>query len=517
MASSGDIFDGYRLIRPIGRGGFGEVWLCRVEATGELRALKLLPASDPAQLERELGALIRYRSVASELQCPNLLPIEHVNRTGDGLFYTMPLADGTSESAAEDTTWQPWTLAAWIENRKETPAWFSSEEIRTIIVPLVNAVQRLSDAGVVHRDIKPENILFIGGRPCLGDISLLTDDAASITRRGTPGYAAPSWYLETGGNPDMWGLATTLYSLVTGNSPDKLGRAAFLWPPQGETSVDQETGNHFHRVIFRAANEVASERYLRFEDFASSLACPQTSTPTHSAVPSAKRIRPVIYAFCVLSIVVGGWFFWVKNHSGSTLSTTPYNRTASPAVSSEFEAALTSASNDFEKLFAETNKKMLGNSGRTPNMDRFGALVQKIKEAGSLGQIAQALNDVDQLVPSIRTELFVPSNKELSEAVKELDSIACRPLALAKNAEEGFRADRFTNPLRNRVYSFQDQVGQIIAFHLTKRQDLASSLEVSVTEQSSRLKVERLDVGAYAEWSSTYKLCKRIESKLTEN
>ena len=143
MLAPGSILDGYCLIRPIGRGGFGEVWLCRLGITGEFKALKFLPASDPAQLKRELEALIRYRAVVSELQCPQLVPIEHVNRVEDGLFYLMPLADGLTAAKLSSPAWQPKTLAALLCERRTAPAWFSPAEIRAIMSSLVGAVERL--------------------------------------------------------------------------------------------------------------------------------------------------------------------------------------------------------------------------------------------------------------------------------------------------------------------------------------------------------------------------------------
>jgi len=272
MAVPGDHIDGYRLIRPIGRGGFGTVWLCQVEATGEFKALKILPASDAVQLERELAALIRYRAVSAQIQSPNLLPIEHVNRTENGLFYSMPLADGIGDSKINDPAWQPKTLAALIRDRRVASSWFSPDEIQSTLAPLIAAAQALSAAGVVHRDIKPENILFIEGRPCLGDVSLLTNGNEALTQRGTPGYAAPRWYLESGGNPDMWGLSATLYGMITGNPPDKLGRASYLWPPQGVESVEKRVWNRFHQIIFRGTAEKESNRFPDLDAFAKSFA-----------------------------------------------------------------------------------------------------------------------------------------------------------------------------------------------------------------------------------------------------
>ena len=57
MLNPGDTFDGYRLIRRIGSGGFGEVWLCRSETVGDLKALKFVAASRPEMLEKEVNSL----------------------------------------------------------------------------------------------------------------------------------------------------------------------------------------------------------------------------------------------------------------------------------------------------------------------------------------------------------------------------------------------------------------------------------------------------------------------------
>ncbi|MEI6036162.1 MAG: serine/threonine protein kinase, partial [Verrucomicrobiae bacterium] len=230
MPQPGESLDGYRVIRLIGAGGFGEVWLCQSEALGDLRALKFIPATSGGQIEKEFDALCRYRTAAGQLRSPSIMPIEHVNRTSAGLFYIMPLADGQGSSDPLEASWRPLTLAAMIEGRRKELAWFTSGEIKGWLTPILQALQLLSDAGLVHRDVKPDNILFLNGTPCLGDISLLGEDSHNITRRGTPGYSAPSWFLESGGHPDMFGAATTLYTLLTGNPPDKMGRVAFRWP-----------------------------------------------------------------------------------------------------------------------------------------------------------------------------------------------------------------------------------------------------------------------------------------------
>jgi serine/threonine protein kinase len=257
------ILDGYRLIRFLGRGGFGEVWLCRSEAMGDYRALKFIPITHTDRLEKEYEALLHFRNAAARLRSPRLLSIEHVGRNEAGLYYVMPLADGGTAVDPSDQAWSPVSLTTMIHERSEMPVWFSSKEVIALIRPVLEALQTLSDAGLVHRDVKPDNILFFNGQPCLADISLLGADASEITRRGTPGYATPSWYV--GGHPDMYGVAATLYTLLTGNSPDKMGRAAFVWPPQGERSLSEtERGEwkRLHAVIRRACDD-ALQKHVR--------------------------------------------------------------------------------------------------------------------------------------------------------------------------------------------------------------------------------------------------------------
>lgn len=323
MLHPGDAFDGYRLIRRIGSGGFGEVWLCRSDTIGDLKALKFVTADRPEMLEKELGSLIRYRQAANDLRSPHLMPIEHINRSADGLFYIMPLADGHGAANPEDPEWVPWTFERMVIEREG--AWFSTKEIAELMAPVLDGLQAISDAGLVHRDVKPTNILSLGGRPCLADISLLGEDSTSITRRGTPGYAAPSWYVESGGNPDMFGAATTLYTLLTGNAPDKLGRSRFWWPPQGEDSLPPEEHlewKRLHAVVRRAVEEKPGERFVDFRAFGEALqppcegitrpsrpAMPQQDVPPASTTPagtepvSAGKVRG--RKSCILGFVLG--------------------------------------------------------------------------------------------------------------------------------------------------------------------------------------------------------------------
>lgn len=82
----------------------------------------------------------------------------------------------------------------------------------------------LGESNLLHRDIKPDNILFFRGKAKLSDFGLVGKDVRSLSNIGTPLYIAPSWYVGKGGNPDAYGIAATLYTLISGNLPNTLGR-----------------------------------------------------------------------------------------------------------------------------------------------------------------------------------------------------------------------------------------------------------------------------------------------------
>jgi len=308
LIRTGEVIDGYEIIRRIGSGGFGTVWLCRARLTGDYRALKFISGDAPDVAGKEKDALIRYRLAARKLHSPHLMPIEHVNSLPSGLFYVMPLADGYGAEDPADEAWHPWTLAAMIEQRRGLATWFSHDEVAALICPVLDALQTLLDGGFVHRDVKPENILFINGHPCLGDISLLGEDAQLVTRRGTPGYSAPSWYVDAGGHADMFGAAATLYTLLTGNPPDRIGKAHFRWPPQGEESLTPDEHREWlrlHRVVLRATEERPANRYLTYAAFSEAVLGGEQ--PPTSRSPRTRIVAGAL----VLALILGAAAFFL--------------------------------------------------------------------------------------------------------------------------------------------------------------------------------------------------------------
>lgn len=290
---------GYRMLRKIGAGGFGAVYLAKKDGDSGFVALKFIQTS---QARRERDALEKYVRFPDKR---NWVQITDWGDIGDAIFYVMPLADvlpGRELFAPEDFRWQEASLQKLIDCRLASPhaPWFSREEILSFIEPVFDAAIALGEGGLLHRDIKPANILFFGGKAKLADFGLLDKDRRSLSRIGTPLYSAPSWFAGSGGNPDAYGLATTLYSLMTGNLPDTIGRAAYRFPEKWREDVapeQREQWLHWHRCILRAIAENPADRFVTLEDFkhavlSGDFRMPASGAlPGESTAPSPKRFR----------------------------------------------------------------------------------------------------------------------------------------------------------------------------------------------------------------------------------
>ncbi len=310
--TSGLTVQGYRLVRPIGSGGFGEVWLVRAEVTGAWKALKWISGGTTRHLDQELGALRRYSSEVGNAPSTHLVPIGHISMIEGSLILVMPLADGTTEDPSEPD-WEPVTLRSFLERHGTNVTWFTLDEIKGIMGGIIVGASWLSEKGLQHRDIKPENILFLGGEPALADFGLVAEDMTMVSMRGTPHHAAPSWYLESGGNADQWGCGIILYQLLTGNAPDKISKPKYLRPTLGMgelTGLDLVEWKRLHHLVLRSTSEDPGERFQGLEAFRKAL----ESSPV-AAPPKPRRKLLALAAGALLLIPLAAIFMLGKKPS----------------------------------------------------------------------------------------------------------------------------------------------------------------------------------------------------------
>ena len=255
---------GLTLLRPVGSGSFGEVWLART-VTGQFRAVKIvwLRRSGEACAEaslQELGDRV-FRGVQEYVRrippgSSAGLAVLHVDRDPGGRFfyYVMELADdATTGREIDPERYEPLTLG---ELRRRAPGGaVSADETIRLGVKLAEGLAALHHAGLVHRDIKPSNIVFIGGEPRLADIDLVRPREASLSLGGTLGYAPP----ESPGRPpaDVFSLGRTLYVTVTGLPAGEFPRLPDDW----DQRPDADGLRRLNNVLLRAGDRDPAKRH----------------------------------------------------------------------------------------------------------------------------------------------------------------------------------------------------------------------------------------------------------------
>ena len=267
----------YELLRPIGRGAYGEVWLAR-NVTGSFVALKIVQRAAFDQnrpFEREFEGIKRFEPISRS--DPSQVAILHVGR-GEGFFYyVMELADdGTersngvmeSRSAGPATqeqpfntpslqhsitpaTYVPQTLKRLLNDRGALPA----DECLAIALSLTRALAHLHGHGLVHRDVKPSNVIFVNGVAKLADIGLVTSVDATRSFVGTEGYLPP----EGAGTPqaDLYSLGKVLYEMSTGCDRKEFPKL----PADIATRADRDALAELNAVVVRACQLDPRQRY----------------------------------------------------------------------------------------------------------------------------------------------------------------------------------------------------------------------------------------------------------------
>jgi serine/threonine protein kinase, bacterial len=212
--AEGHIFAGYSIVRPLGTGGMGEVYLVQHPRLPRRDALKLLRADVSADPEFR-ARFIREADLASTLWHPNIVGIHDRGETDGQLWIAMDYVDGSN--AAE-------SLA------QRYPAGMPVDRVIAIVSAVASALDYAHRQGLLHRDIKPANIMLtqpdgnhdrrimlsdFGIARTMGEISGLTSTNSTI---GTVAYCAPEQLMgeDIDGRADQYALAATAYHLLTG-------------------------------------------------------------------------------------------------------------------------------------------------------------------------------------------------------------------------------------------------------------------------------------------------------------
>jgi len=233
------VLGGYEIVRELGRGGMGTVYLARHQELGREVAIKVLPRSLALSPRARRRFLEEARALA-RLRHQNVVPIHRIVDHGDMLAFEMEYVAGPSlqrlllELRKAAPRPQADDLARALgPAAPQQPLRSAVEYFVRLGIAIARALGEVHRRGLVHRDVKPSNILLReDGTPVLADFGLAQEDDPAATQTvsfaGTPIYAAPERLrngdLELDGRADVYSLGVTLYEAIT-LSPPVQGRS----------------------------------------------------------------------------------------------------------------------------------------------------------------------------------------------------------------------------------------------------------------------------------------------------
>jgi serine/threonine protein kinase len=278
---------GYRLIAPLGRGGFGEVWSCEVPG-GLPKAIKFVAGDngdarlDDNSLRQEFEAFQKIKTIRH----PFLLTLERVEMVRGELVMVMELADRQ-------------LLDRYNECRAGGLPGIPRDELLCCLAEAAEALDVIAaEYGLQHLDVKPANLFVIAGHAKVGDYGLVArlekgpPAAGRLPNRGlTPRYAAPEVVNgHVDHRSDQYSLALVYQEMLTGAFPFRAKSAAQMLMAHASAEPDLSALPPNDRVpVGRALSKDPDGRFRSCLEFMAALIGGQRS----GVVPASGPIRRV--------------------------------------------------------------------------------------------------------------------------------------------------------------------------------------------------------------------------------
>jgi len=264
-------FGRYRILRKLGQGGMGSVYLAHDSQLDRQVALKVprFSAEDSSNLRERF---LREARAAATLRHPNICPVYDAGEIGGVHYLTMAYIEGHS-------------LSDFIRPDKPLP----QRQVAAVVRKLALALQDAHDRGIIHRDLKPSNVMidqrhepvvmdFGLARRMAGEERHLTETGAIV---GTPAYMSPEQILgkpETLGPAcDLYSLGVILYELLAGRLPFQgsptavIGQILTAEPEPPETHRP-DLDPRLAEICRKAIAKQPEDRYPSMKDLAAALA-----------------------------------------------------------------------------------------------------------------------------------------------------------------------------------------------------------------------------------------------------
>jgi serine/threonine protein kinase, bacterial len=309
--ADGATFAGYTIVRMLGSGGMGEVYLAQHPRLPRRDALKVLPASVSADNEYR-QRFNREADIAATLWHPHIVGVHDRGDFEGQIWISMDYVEGTDAGRLL---------------RERYPNGMPKAEVADIVTAVADALDYAHQRDLLHRDVKPANILL--AHPESGDRRILladfgiarwVNDISGLTATnmtvGTVSYAAPEQLMggQLDARADQYALAATAFHLLTGAPPFQNSNPAVVIS-QHLSASPPSIGAHrpelsaLDPVLAKALSKDPKDRFERCADFARALTHRLDTAPTGDvgttvAPAAAGPKRPVLRAGVILPAVL---------------------------------------------------------------------------------------------------------------------------------------------------------------------------------------------------------------------
>jgi tRNA A-37 threonylcarbamoyl transferase component Bud32 len=290
----------YEIIRALGHGGMGMVYLARERALERFVAIKVL-RPELAEARQGPERFRREARIAAQLAHPGIVPLHTFGEVGGLWYFVMGYVRGD-------------TLAERLRLGGRLPV----AEARRIIAELADALESAHAQGVIHRDIKPANILLdaSSGRAVLADfgIAKMQGGGDSLTATGmvvgTPSFMSPEALAgeDVDARSDLYSLGAVAYAMLTGREPfartdDAMPALSAAGTPAPLYSVAPEVPDDLARVVMRCLSRDPALRFPSARALRDALALMEDATA--AGLPASVRDLPAFGPYAVLW--AGAW------------------------------------------------------------------------------------------------------------------------------------------------------------------------------------------------------------------
>ncbi len=314
--ADGATFAGYTIVRMLGSGGMGEVYLAQHPRLPRRDALKVLPTAVSADSEYR-QRFSREADIAATLWHPHIVGVHDRGDFDGQIWISMDYVDGTDAGRLL---------------RERYPQGMPKAEVADIVTAVAEALDYAHERGLLHRDVKPANILL--AYPESGDQRILladfgiarwVNDISGLTATnmtvGTVSYAAPEQLMgqQLDGRADQYALAATAFHLLTGVPPFEHSNPAVVISQHLSASppaigAQRPELSALDPVLGKALAKHPNDRFERCADFARAFSHRLDAAPTGDvgatslapAAPPPKRrlLRAGVIVPAVLAVLL---------------------------------------------------------------------------------------------------------------------------------------------------------------------------------------------------------------------